>query len=114
MKLIDDQILHRDWFISFKPPVKVVLYNACAIAVLRIVRASPLTLPRDGTGIRVKEDLCLVETESFLFIIRPVQPVGVFELFDIKSEYDHGIDKTDLIIIRKFQCGERLFRIAME
>ena len=114
MKFIDYQIFHGDRFASFQPPVKVVLYDPRAVAVLRIVLAAPLALPGDCAGIRIQKDLVLIKSKSFFLVIGTVQPVGIFEFFNIQSKYDHGIDKAYFVIVGEFQSGEGLFRIAVE
>ena len=114
MELIDYQIFHRDRLTSFQAPVKVVLYDPRTVAVMGIILASPLALSGDCAGIGIQQDFRLVEPQPFFLVIGTVQPVGIFEFFDIQSEYDHGIDKADLVIIGKFQSSKRLFCIAVE
>ena len=82
--------------------------------MLCVILASPLALTGDCAGVRIEQDLCLVEAEPFFFIIGTVQPVGVLELLHVQTEHDHGVDEADLIVIRKFQGGERFLRFPVE
>ena len=114
MEFVDDQIFHGNGLAPLQPPVKVVLYDPGAVAVLCVILASPLALTGDCAGVRIEQDLCLVEAEPFFFIIGTVQPVGVLELLHVQTEHDHGVDEADLIVIRKFQGGERFLRFPVE
>ena len=114
MEFIDYKIFHGDRFASFQTPVKVVLYDSGTVAVLRIVLASPLALSGNSAGIGIQQNLCLIEPQPFFLVIRPVQSVCIFEFFYIQSEYDHGIDETNFVIVGKFQSGKGILRIAVE
>ena len=102
MKFVDYKIFHGNRFTPFQSPVKIVLYDPGPVAVLRIVFAAPLALPGDRTGIRIQKNFVFVKPKSFFLVIGTVQPVGIFKFLDIQTEYDHGIDETDLVIVRKF------------
>ena len=56
----------------------------------------------------------MVKAQSLFFIIGAVQTVGILVFFDIKSEHDHGVYKTDLIMFREREDGKRLFLAFMK
>lgn len=48
------------------------------------------------------------------FIIGAVQPIRVLKFLYVQSEHNHGVDKTDFVILREFKRGERLLGFTVE
>ena len=75
---------------------------------------SPRTLSCDSFCIRIQKDIVFVEEKPFFRTIRTIHTICVLKFFDVKSINDHGIDITNLVGIRKWNDGKRLFLCAVE
>ena len=114
MDLVDDQILHREQRIFVGPPVKIVADDPCFVKILIPRLFAPDALPGDRFGIGVEQDPAFVKCKSLLRVVRTVDAVGVFKLFNIKIEDDHCVDVADAVGFRKFECCKWHIRLPSE
>ena len=62
---------------------------------------SPDTLARNSLGIRIQNNLVLVEDHALLCIIGAVESVCILKVFDIDIENDHGPNITNTVAVRE-------------
>src|SRR5699024_2714524 len=98
----------------FRSPVKIGADDPGAVSVGGAVCMAPAALSGNGAGVGIQKNFCAVEAKPLLFIKRAVQAVRIFKFFDIQSEYNHGIDKTDPVIVRKLQHCEGFLRFSVK
>ena len=100
--------------VTLVTPVKVGLYHAGTITMLGVIHMSPLALSGDCTCIRIQQDFVFIKTETFLFIIRTIQSIGVLKFFDIQIKDDHRIAESDPVTFRKWNHGVWFFGFAVK
>ena len=100
--------------VTLVTPVKVGLYHTGTITMLGVIYMPPLALSGDGARIRIQQDFVFIKTESFLFIIRTIQSIGVLKFFDIQIKDDHRIAESDPVTFRKWNHGVRFFGFAVK
>ena len=100
--------------VTLVTPVKVGLYHTGTITMLGVIYMPPLALSGDSARIRIQQDFVFIKTESFLFIIRTIQSIGVLKFFDIQIKDDHRIAETNLVTFRKWNHGVRFFGFAVK
>ena len=79
MRLVDDQIFHRDFERAIVAPVEVVedQTRTMLIGVIPIGLHAPYITAADGPGIGIHEDLALVEAMSDLRLPGAVKTVAI-------------------------------------
>ena len=107
MHLVDDQFFHWNLGPYFRAPVEIVPHHPGPVSVIADL-PSPGTLSGHCLGVRIQKNILLVKEEALLWIIRPIQPVCIFEFLHIQAEYHHGIDISNLIIVWKWNHRIRL------
>ena len=112
MKFVDDQVTDLTGGLRHVFPVERIAYHTGVIASNLLL--SPFALTGNGFGIRIKKNFCLIEDMAFFRFIRTVDAVAVFQVFDVQSHDDHGIDITDTTGIGKRKNCERLLFSGVE
>ena len=113
MHLINDQIGHRNMRLDTGAPVKIMANHTRTVRISALAGA-PDALTGNRLGIRIKQQIFPVEQIAFLRIVRSVDPIGIFNIFNVQTEYDHGVGRTDLVVLREGQLNKRLLLLAVE
>ena len=108
MELINDEITDLACGLRHILPVEGILYNAGMVASDFLL--APFALTCDSFGVRIQKDFCLVKDVTLLGFVRTINAVTIFDVFNIQSHDDHGIDISDTTGMRKRKdCKRFLF-----
>ena len=114
VKFIYDKVVHGNERILVSAPVKVVAHDTCLVKCIRSRLLSPLALSGHGFCIRIEQDSVPVKYQSLFRCIRTVNVIAIFEVLDVETKYDHGIDITYAVGFREFQSSVRSVLFSVE
>ena len=101
MKLVDHKITELLGGLRHIAPIENILYHPGPVAPASTL--SPAALAGYHSCVRIQEHGFLIKNHSFFRRIGSTHPIGVLKLFNVKSEYNHGVDVADFVFLREGQ-----------
>jgi len=114
MKLIDDQVLHRDLGIGAVAPVKIIGDDTGLVVAVHERTFAPLALAGHCFGIRVNQETGRIKQKAAAGVISAIDTEGIFEFLNIEAKDDHGVDIADAVIIRIRNNSKGLALLAVK